>query len=201
MLRIITSLLVYRVFILHRWQQIISGWTMIGVTSSLCIKIHCFFQRSTEHDTFFKHFVILMEHTSWLQQLLPDTIGNGSWLKSISSTQSSFRILSSSPQFNNWALSILVCHAKNMYSIYWRFGHTSSNHYHSSRSDEVFILCFDQNHDKSNSKYLQSCFYSDFMYRNCKLQIYTDSTWAFMALNQQNRNPLTWRGCESCLGK
>ena len=49
MLRIITSLLVYRVFILHRWQQIISGWTMIGVTSSLCIKIHCFF--SEEHRT------------------------------------------------------------------------------------------------------------------------------------------------------
>ena len=83
-----------------------------------------------------------------------------------------------------------------MYSIYCRFGHTSSNHYHSSRSDELFILCVDQNHDKSNSKYLQSCFYNDFMYSNCKLQIYTDSTWAFMALNQQNRNPLTWRGCK-----
>lgn len=61
------------------------------------------------------------------------------------------------------------------------------------RSDEIFILCFDQNHDKSNSKYLWSCFCNASMYRNCKLQIYIDSTWAFMASKQQNRNPLRWQ--------
>ena len=151
---------------------------MLLVHCVTSIKIHWFFQTSTKHDVFqaFRHshgaYQLIATATPW---------HNRKWQLTEKYFFNSI-LPSRSPQFNNWALSILVCHAKNMYSIYCRFGHTSSNHYHSSRSDELFILCFDQNHDKSNSKYLQSCLYNDFMYSNCKLQIYTVSTWAFMAL-------------------